>query len=138
MPRRDIYHNTVIVALTADGWTITDDPFTLSYGDRNVYADIGAERLISAKKGIQKIIVEVKSFIGVSEIHELEIAIGQFNLYRDILSETEPERLLYLAIPERTYKGIFSHPLGQLIQKRQQLSLVIFDEKQERIIKWIP
>ena len=45
MPRKDIYHNTVIVALTADGWTITDDPFTLSYGDRNVYADIGAEGL---------------------------------------------------------------------------------------------
>ncbi|MEH2371488.1 element excision factor XisH family protein [Nostoc sp.] len=29
MPARDIYHGAVIKALTADGWTITNDPLYL-------------------------------------------------------------------------------------------------------------
>ncbi|MFM6816695.1 MAG: element excision factor XisH family protein, partial [Dolichospermum sp.] len=29
MSRRDIYHNTVKIALQKDGWTITHDPFPL-------------------------------------------------------------------------------------------------------------
>jgi hypothetical protein len=27
-----------------DGWTITDDPLILSYGSRDLYVDLGAER----------------------------------------------------------------------------------------------
>jgi XisH protein len=29
VPARNIYHDTVVQALTADGWTITDDPLGL-------------------------------------------------------------------------------------------------------------
>jgi hypothetical protein len=29
MPARNIYHDAVVQALTADGWTITDDPLRL-------------------------------------------------------------------------------------------------------------
>jgi hypothetical protein len=31
MPARDIYHAAVIKALTADSWTITNDPLYLAY-----------------------------------------------------------------------------------------------------------
>lgn len=36
MPAKDIDHNDVINALKTDGWIITHDPLTLSYGDKDV------------------------------------------------------------------------------------------------------
>lgn len=138
MPKKDVYHEIVRNALIQDGWTITDDPFWMSYGGRNVFADFAAERLIGAEKGSRRILVEVKSFTGLSEVHELEVALGQYNLYRDILSEIEPKRSAYLAIPRRTYNSVFTDPLGQLIVKREQLELLVFDEQRGGMIAWMP
>jgi hypothetical protein len=92
VPARDIYHSTVKTALEKDGWTITHDPFPLQIGKKRLSADLGAERLISADKGIQKIVVEVKSFVGQSDVKDLEQALGQYILYRQILNETKIER----------------------------------------------
>lgn len=138
MPRKDLYHPVVVRTLTADGWTITHDPLYLSYGGRDVYADLGAEQPVGAEKEGRKIAVEIKSFLGPSDVHELELALGQFSLYRDILAEVEPNRVLYLAVPLHAYQGVFSEPLGQLVIRRQQLQLVVFDDIQERIVQWIP
>ncbi|WP_445636484.1 element excision factor XisH family protein [Nostoc sp. DSM 114161] len=44
MPARDIYHDAVIKALTADGWTITNDPLYLAYGGRELYVDIWSRK----------------------------------------------------------------------------------------------
>jgi len=44
MPAQDFYHDAVVRALTADGWMITHDPLSLSYGGRDLYVDLGAER----------------------------------------------------------------------------------------------
>jgi len=138
MPRRDIYHDLVVNILVTDGWVITQDPLTLSYGNKDVYADLGAEKTLAAEKGNLKIAVEIKSFLSPSAVYDLEVAIGQYNIYRDILTEIEPDRLPYLAIPDRVYKGIFSDPLGQLVIKRQQLQLLIFNEQKGRLVSWIP
>lgn len=138
MPKKDVYHEMVRNALIQNGWIITDDPFWMSYGGRNVFADLAAERLIGAEKGTRRILVEVKSFTGLSEIHELEVALGQYNLYRDILAELEPERSPYLAIPRRAYKSVFTDSLGQLVLKRERLELLVFDEQQGGELEWIP
>ena len=138
MPKKDVYHEIVRDALIRDGWIITDDPFWMAYGGRNVFADFAAERLIGAEKGERRILVEVKSFVGVSEVHELEIALGQYNLYRDILSEIEPARTPYLAIPRRAYKSVFADPLGQLVLKRERLELLVFDEQEGGALAWMP
>ncbi len=84
--------------MIADGWTITHDPFVLKWGTKDLFVDLGAERLLAADKAGQKIAVEVKSFSGASEINDLEKALGQFILYHDVLGESEPHRRLYLAI----------------------------------------
>ncbi len=76
MPARDLYHNAVVNALVKDGWSITHDPYTLSIGFRDVYIDLGAERVIAAERGRDKIAVEIKTFQGASDIRDLEIAIG--------------------------------------------------------------
>jgi len=63
MPARNIYHDNVVHALSADGWKITDDPLSLSYGGKDLYADLGAERsTIAAEKNGEKIAVEISSF----------------------------------------------------------------------------
>jgi len=55
MPAKDIYHDTVKKALIKDGWTITHDPFRLNWGTTIFYVDLGAEQLLAASKGHQKI-----------------------------------------------------------------------------------
>lgn len=98
MPAKDIFHDIVITALQKDGWIITDDPLRLKWGLRELFIDLGAKKLIAAQKGETKIAVEIKSFLGKSPINELENALGQYILYRNILEETERERLIYLAV----------------------------------------
>ena len=75
MPARDRYHNQVKQALIKDGWTITDDPLRLKWGKKDLYVDLGAEQLLTAEKGLHKIAVEVKSFVGQSEVDDLEKAL---------------------------------------------------------------
>jgi hypothetical protein len=80
MPARDNIHEALRKALISDGWTITHDPYFVPVGSRKAFVDLGAERLIAAVKGTEKIAVEGKSFLGVSELTEFERALGQFNL----------------------------------------------------------
>lgn len=92
MPARDLYHNVVVQTLIRDGWNITHDPLILSYGGKDLFVDLGAERiLIAAQQGTQKIAVEVKSFLRPSPMRDLEEAVGQYDVYQTILTETDPE-----------------------------------------------
>lgn len=103
MPARDIYYNTVKNALIKDGWTITHDPLRirLSRG-KNLFVDLGAERLLAAERGTEKIAIEVKSFTRPSDMKDLEEAVGQFVLYARLLKRYYPEHTLYLAVSEDT------------------------------------
>src|ERR1700687_5842240 len=114
MPTKDTYHNAVRRALVKDGWTITDDPFRLVWGKRDFYVDLGAERVVAAEKAGKRIAVEVKSFLGASQMHDLELALGQFLLYRSILEEQDPDRVLFLAIPDEPAE-VLHEPVGQLL-----------------------
>jgi len=137
MPARDIYHDTVKKALMNDGWTITDDPLTLQWGTKTVYVDLGAENLLAAEKSNRKIAVEIKSFIGKSETSDLQQALGQYVLYRNILEELEPERTLFLAIPKGTFREVFNEAIGRLVTEKNFLKLMVFDTRKEVIDKWI-
>jgi hypothetical protein len=138
MPRRDHHHDTVVHALEKGGWTITDDPFRLGYGRRNLYVDLGAENLLAAEKDQRRIAVEIKGFAGASDMRDLEVALGQYVLYRDVLAELEPERTLHLAIPVFAYEEVFSDKLGQLVVRQQQLQLIVYDEEEKEIVRWLP
>lgn len=67
---KDIYHDVTKRALRKDGWTITHDPFPIEIGNKSLYADLAAERLLGAKKGLRKIVVKIKSFIGHSDVKD--------------------------------------------------------------------
>ena len=138
MPAKDIYHDTVKRALIKDGWTITNDPLRLQWGTKDMYVDLGAERLVAAEKAGRKIAVEVKSFIGPSEIEDLKDALGQFVLYRAVMSKTEPDRELYIAVRDAIYTELFEEPVGKLLIETEQIGLAVFDPEKEVIVKWIP
>ena len=137
MPAKDIYHNTVKKALIRDGWIITDDPLILSIGKKDVFVDLGAEKLIAAEKENQKIAVEIKSFIGRSQVNDLENALGQYILYYEIILENQENRLLFLALKKSAYEEIFEEPIGKILLKRKLIKLLVFDEKKEVILQWI-
>jgi glycosyltransferase A (GT-A) superfamily protein (DUF2064 family) len=138
MPAKDIYHYTVKRALVKAGWTVTHDSFPLQIGKKRLAADLGAERLISAENGMQQIVVEVKSFVGQSDVKDLQQALGQYVMYRQILDTMASERLLYLAVSRVTYNSVFTIELGQVLLQNCIIKLIVFDAETEEIVAWIP
>ena len=71
MPAKDIFHDCVKHALIKDGWTITHDPLRIRVArGKNLFVDLGAERLLAAEKGTEKIAVEIKSFTHSSDMKD--------------------------------------------------------------------
>ncbi len=137
MPALDTFHHAVRHALEKDGWTITHDPLTVLVGERRVFIDLGAERLLGAERGTRKIAVEIKSFTGRSEVNELRDAFGQFVAYRELLAEIEPEREMFMAVPDATAVGIFDEQIGQILQRRMEIDFFTYDADGEVITQWI-
>lgn len=103
-----------------------------------MYVDLGAAELLAAEQQGRKIAIEIKSFIGPSELEDLRNALGQFMLYQTILETAEPDRTLYLAVREATYLAIFEEPVGQLLMQRHHLRLIVFHPEHAEILQWIP
>jgi hypothetical protein len=138
VPAKNIYHDAVVHALTTDGWTVTHDPLTVSYGGKDLFVDLGAERLtIAAEKGGERIAVEIQSFLSPSPVRDLQEAVGQYSIYRTVLAESAPDRSLYLAVPRRVHEGLLAEQFGQLIITRLRVRLLVFDEQQEKVVQWI-
>jgi len=136
MPRKDAIHQAVKNALVKDGWTITDDPLFLEYGDEDMYVDLGAERLLAAERGSEKIAVEVKSFLGPSALTELHTALGQYQIYLAVLEKVDPDRRLYLALSKSAYDELAEMDTFGLVVRRFQVSLVVVRIADEEIEAW--
>jgi len=124
--------------LEKEQWHITHDPLFLAFAQVEMYVDLGAERLLAAEKGEEKIAVEVKTFLGSSAINEFHTALGQFMNYRLALEEQQLDRVLYLAIPVETYENFFRLEFGQIVTRRYQLKLLVYDPNNEVIVQWLP
>ena len=134
---RDLLHNEVRIALEKDGWMITHDPLDLTIGGVELYADLGAEKLIAAEKGLDKIAVEIKTFGGQSLVTEFHKATGQYDNYRISLSELEPIRIVYLAIPESVWNTFFQRPFIQKVIQVKAIKIIIFEPVNQTILQWI-
>ncbi len=137
MPRKDKIHEAVRNALLKDGWSITDDPYRIVYEDTDVYADL---RIVKSKAGgiIQRtLVIEIKGFTGESPMHNLEGALGQYELYRIYLKNIAPLEKLYLAISATTYDEQFTRPAFALIVSEKNLPLLVIDTEREEVVQWI-
>lgn len=148
MPQRDHIHNIVKQAIINDGWEITDDPYIISYGERFLFVDLGAVEtdahkrregyFLGAQREGQRIAIEIKDFRGKSAIADLELAIGQYVLYRLLLNKVDPQREIYLAITDVAYDDIFKEPIGELVIHDLSLHLLVVDVQKMEVQQWIP
>jgi hypothetical protein len=53
------------------------------------------------------------------------------------LTKLKSERTLYLAIHQQAFADIFEDPIGQVLLDNKRLKLLIFDEIEEVILRWI-
>jgi XisH protein len=64
----------------------------ISYGDHFLFIDLGmTSRFIGAERSGKRLAIEIKELRGRSVIAELEQAIGQYVLYRLLLTQVDPE-----------------------------------------------
>jgi len=139
LPAHDRYHQAVKNAVLKDGWIITDDPLRIRLArGRRLFVDLGAERLLAAERGTEKIAIEIKSFQRPSEMRDLEDALGQFVLYARLLARYDPDRVLYLALPEPARRSVFEEEAGQILLEDGVIRLFSFDVESEEIVKWMP
>ncbi|NEQ35853.1 MAG: fatty-acid oxidation protein subunit alpha [Okeania sp. SIO3I5] len=136
MSAKDIFHDAVRSALEKDGWLVTHDPLFMRVGDVNFQIDLGAEKIIAAEKDNRKIAVEVKYFVGKSEVKEFHLTLGQILNYRSALRKIHPNRILYLAITFEVYDSFFRREFVQDVVAEHQLKLLIFEPNKEEIITW--
>jgi len=142
MSRRDKYHYNVKQALENDGWEVTDDPYILRLRDeqnkdRIFPVDLGAEKLIAAQKGKEKIAIEIKTFEGSSLINDYHKALGQYMDYLAGLEVQEVFRKLYLSVSEEAYDKLMKNPLSKLSLKRFKVRLLIVNVESNQVIRWI-
>jgi len=110
---KDLFHESVKTALMKEGWTITKDPLVIRIDRVKLEIDLAAEKVFAAERAGQKIAVEVKGFIQPSAISDFHTALGQFLNYRLALEMTDPDRTLYLAVPEDIANNFFQERFVQ-------------------------
>lgn len=100
--------------------------------------DLGAEKLFAAERGLDKIAVEIKSFIKDSFIYDFYEASGQYSFYEEFLEEQEKERVLYLAISEVIYKARFLRDESVMrMCTKKGIKFIIVNMTKQRIKEWI-
>jgi XisH protein len=135
---KDLFHKAVLESLTNDDWAITQDPYRLVLSKRVLEIDIGAEPIIAAQKGREKIAVEVKSFLKESFIYEFYSVLGQYLVYETFLARQEPDRQLYLAISDEVYALRFEKDDDVLfVCQKYNLKILIFNKLTNQIESWI-
>ncbi|MEY2978152.1 MAG: hypothetical protein RLZZ435_2291 [Cyanobacteriota bacterium] len=138
MSRKDKFHQAVRRALEKEDWLITHDPFIIQISETvKLKIDLGAETVLAAQRNTDKIAVEVKNFATDSEISEFHTALGQYLNYLQALEMKEPDRVLYLAVPQETYNDFFQIPFIQTSLKRHSVNLISYSPLQETIVQWI-
>lgn len=138
MSRKDKFHEAVRRALEKENWLITHDPFIIQISETvKLKIDLGAETILAAQRHTEKIAVEVKNFSTDSEISEFHTALGQYLNYLQALEMKEPDRMLYLAVPQETYNNFFQIPFIQTSLKRHSVNLISYSPLQEIIVQWI-
>jgi XisH protein len=98
---------------------------------------LGAEPMIAAEKEGQTIAVEIKSFVGPSNINEFHRAIGQFIDYSIALEEEDPNRILFLAIPDIIYTTFFQKNIIRKAIERVKGKIIVYNPVNQTIEQWI-
>lgn len=134
---KDKFHEAVKKALENDGWKITHDPLILFPKEEKIAIDLGAEKILIAEKGFEKIAVEVKSFTQPSVIYAFHEALGQYMNYLTALEIAEEKRALYLAVSEDVFASFEDNTIIIHSIEKYKVKILIFDIITQNIVKWM-
>jgi hypothetical protein len=135
---KDFFHVAVLNSLTKDSWAITADPYRLILSKRVLEIDISADKIIAAERGLDKIAVEVKSFMKESFIYEFYTALGQYLVYETFLARQEPDRQLFMAVSDEVFAARFEKDDDVLfICRKYNLRILIFNKLTHTVESWI-
>lgn len=116
--------------------TITHDPYLLETLATTINVDLGAEKLLAAERGSEKIAVEIKSFMKTSFKHEFHGVLGQYLIYYKGLYQIDPDRQLFLAMPAFAYNRLQTPPFLLEIVEDYKVKLIVFDDQKETLVLW--
>ena len=133
---KDVFHVHVRTALEKDGWVITHDPYYLKIDEVNYPIDLGAEQIIGAERGGERIAVEVKSFLRDSLVNEFHTALGQYLDYETNLPYQEPDRQVFLAIADKVLRQMLKTRAILNALERFNIRLLVFDPEKKEIVEW--
>jgi len=133
---KDVIRDAVKEALIKDEWDVEDD-YTIRSGGVDFDIDLSAEKVIVAERGLEQILVEVKTFGDPSLVYSFHSAIGQYLDYRGALKDEEIDVKLYLAISEKTYKKLMKAPFFHRRLEEHRIKQLIVNVESKIIVKWI-
>lgn len=58
-------------------------------------------------------------------------------VYREVLADVDPQRELYLAVPEQVRVEVFESGVARLMLVRQIRRLLSYDAERKEIVQWI-
>lgn len=130
-------HEAIKNALINEGWHISADPYRIVYKDTTLEADMKADKLLVATRENRSIVVEVKSFLRRSFIHEFLSACGQYQAYVFLLQEKQQTEVVYMAISDEIYQREFRREIVQVLLRRFSVRLLVVNTTDEVIVQWI-
>jgi hypothetical protein len=139
MAAQDVYFDLVKHALQQEGWRVTHHPLRLRVPVSSIQtrqSEAAEEPLLAADQAERKIAVLVKSFMGRFEMADLRQAVEQVRRYRTLLATTDPDRVVYLAVRQTTYREHFAGAVGAQLLVRQHILSLVFDPRTETIVRW--
>jgi hypothetical protein len=66
------------------------------------------------------------------------LAIGQYAFYRSLLKRLQPDRKLFLAVPDSVLASTLQEAIARPVLADLSLAMFAFDPKKEVIVQWIP
>jgi TATA-box binding protein (TBP) (component of TFIID and TFIIIB) len=102
----------------------------------DLYADLGAHKLLGVAREELRVVIEVKGLDGLSFMAEFEQAVGQYVIYRSLLKQRFPLQSIYLAVPLSEYRDHMQQPGVQYLLQDLDILLLVFDENSEEVVQW--
>jgi hypothetical protein len=138
MPAVDRCHEQVVRAFVKDGWVVDTEQYGLRTARGILYVDIAVHRSRGNGTEMRVLLIEAKCFPrDGSTLNDLYVAIGQYLIYRNILTLKANSAELYLAIPAYAYSTLFQ-PLALPLLDELSIKTILIDMEQERIERWRP
>jgi XisH protein len=143
MSTHDIYYTATKTALIADGWLIAADPYRVLYEGLDIHEAFGStaeesDQLLGATKDGTAIAVMVASFTGSSMLIDFQAALGAYLVHQTMMQQSDPERLLYLALDAEAVTNTLTDPAVKLVVDDRSLRYIVIDIEKASIVEWKP